>query len=249
MLIRDVVHGVHLIDHAHVNSYLIEGEDGLTLVDAGLPGLWHELGTTIRDLGHRPEDVRALVLTHAHFDHIGTARRLVHRLGIPVYVHSQDAELAARPHRYAHENPRALYPIRHPRAIPVLTSMLAAGAVVSMLQGVRGTLPLAPGTTLDVPGRPRVLATPGHTHGHVALHLPDRDAVITGDALVTLDPYTGRTGPRIVAGAATADSPQALASLDTIAATGAEHVLPGHGAPWSSGAEAAVARAHAAGPA
>lgn len=70
--------------------------------------------------------------------------------------------------------------------------MLAAGAAIALVRRVRGTLPLAPETTLDVPGRPRVLATPGHTYGHVALHLPDRDAVITGDALVTLDPYTGR---------------------------------------------------------
>lgn len=247
MLTRHVARGVHLLEHAHVNCYLIEGEDGLTLVDAGLPGLWHELGTAIRDLGHRPEDVRALVLTHAHFDHIGTARRLVQRLGIPVYVHAQDAELAARPYRYAHENPRAIYPIRHPRAIPVLTSMLTAGA--AMVRGVRGTLPLAPDTTLDVPGRPRVIATPGHTYGHVALHLPDRDAVITGDALVTLDPYTGRTGPRIVAGAATADSSQALESLDAIAETRAPHVLPGHGRPWHGNAEKAAAQARAAGPA
>lgn len=49
-------------------------------------------------------------------------------------------------------------------------------------------------------GRPTVIATPGHTYGHVALHLPDRDAVISGDALVTLAPYTALTGPRVVAG-------------------------------------------------
>ncbi|NMB23311.1 MAG: MBL fold metallo-hydrolase, partial [Corynebacterium sp.] len=83
-----------------------------------------------------------------------------------------------------------------------------------------------------------------HTYGHVALHLPDRDAVITGDALVTLDPYTALTGPRLVAGAATADASQALNSLEAIGATDAKYVLPGHGNPWSRGAAraAAVAR-------
>lgn len=96
------------------------------------------------------------------------------------------------------------------------------------------------GDTLQVPGRPQVIATPGHTYGHVALHLPERDAVITGDALVTLDPYTALVGPRLAAGAATADGDQALASLDAIAETGAQHVLPGHGNPWGRGAARAA---------
>lgn len=246
MLTPDVAPGVHRLAHAHVNCYLIESKDGLTLVDAGLPGLWHELGMALRHLGHRPEDVRALVLTHAHFDHVGVARRLVERLGIPVLVHPLDAELAAHPYRYAHENPLAIYPLRHPRALPVLARMLGAGA--AWVKGVEHTGALTPGETVDVPGSPRVIATPGHTFGHVALHLPQRDAVLSGDALVTLDPYTGRTGPRIIAGAATADSALALRSLGPIADTGASTVLPGHGDVWTRGAGEAAELARGEGP-
>jgi glyoxylase-like metal-dependent hydrolase (beta-lactamase superfamily II) len=99
---------------------------------------------------------------------------------------------------------------------------------------------------LPVPGSPRVVFTPGHTLGSCALHLADRDTVIAGDAVVTLDPYTGRTGPRIVARAATADSERNLRSLDALAATGARMVLVGHGEPWTDGAEAIVAGARAA---
>lgn len=246
MLTPDVAPGIHRIAHAHVNCHLIEGEDGLVLVDAGLPGLWRELGLALRQLGHRPEDLRALVLTHAHFDHVGVARRLVERLGIPVLVHPLDAELAAHPYRYAHENPRALYPLRHPRALPVLARMLGAGA--AWVKGVEHTGALTPGETVGVPGSPHVIATPGHTFGHVALHLPERGAVLSGDALVTLDPYTGRTGPRIIAGAATADSALALRSLEAIADTGAPTVLPGHGEVWTRGAREAVERARGEGP-
>lgn len=243
----EVTRGVHLVQHANVNCWLIEGDDGLTLVDAGLPGLWRPLGEAIRALGHRPEDIRALVLTHAHFDHVGVAKRLVERLALPVHAHAEEATLARHPYRYAHENPRALYPIRHPRAFPVLASMLWAGA--ARVRGVTPTVRIRPGEALDVPGRPIALFTPGHTFGHVALHLPDRGAVITGDALVTLDPYTGRTGPRIVAGAATADSQMALESLDVLAETGAALVLPGHGEPWAAGVERAVSLAREHGPA
>ena len=60
--------------------------------------------------------------------------------------------------------------------------------------------------------------------------------MIAGDAVVTLDPYTGRTGPRIVARAATADSERALRSLDALAATDAGTVLVGHGPAWTGGA-------------
>jgi glyoxylase-like metal-dependent hydrolase (beta-lactamase superfamily II) len=84
--------------------------------------------------------------------------------------------------------------------------------------------------------------------GHCSLHFPDRDAVLAGDAVVMLDPYTADRGPRIVAGAATADSARALGSLDALAATGAGTVLTGHGDPWRLGAEEAAAHARSAGP-
>ena len=98
-----------------------------------------------------------------------------------------------------------------------------------------------------MPGAPRVVFCPGHTLGHCALHFPDRDAVIAGDAIVMLDPYTARRGPRLVARAATADVERNLAALDGLAATGAGTVLTGHGEPWTGGAQDAVARARAAG--
>ncbi|MPV36987.1 MBL fold metallo-hydrolase [Georgenia subflava] len=248
MLERHVADGVHRLTHAHVNCYLIEGDGGrLTLVDAGLPAFWPLLAQAVRELGRRPKDVAALVLTHAHFDHVGVAARLQDRLGLPVWAHEDERYLAAHPYRYAHENPRALYPLRHPRAIPILAAIARAGAL--RVKGVSGTLALSPGEVLDVPGRPRVVLSPGHTFGHCALHLPDRDALISGDALVTLDPYTARTGPRIIAGAATADSAMALRSLDALAQTGARVVLPGHGETWQQGVVAAVEHARAAGPA
>jgi glyoxylase-like metal-dependent hydrolase (beta-lactamase superfamily II) len=71
--------------------------------------------------------------------------------------------------------------------------------------------------------------------------------LFTGDALVTSDPYTARTGPCLVARAATADSELNLRSLDALETTGATTVLTGHGDPWTGGIEEAVARARRAG--
>ena len=240
-----VADGVHQLAHGGVNCYLLEEEGRVTIVDAGLPRTWRPLLLALAALGHGPGDVDALVLTHAHFDHVGFARTARAQMGIPVYAHPLERTLAAHPYRYAHERSRLPYPLLHPAALPTLAAMARAGAL--RVRGVEGVQNLAPGTRLDVPGSPTVLFAPGHTYGHCALHLPDRDVLLTGDALVTLDPYTGRRGPRIVAGAATADSAENLRSLDVLAMTGAATVLPGHGEPWRGGIVAAVDLARRAG--
>src|SRR5690554_547225 len=95
MVRTEVAPGVHRVGHADVNCWLIEDDDGLTLVDAGLPAVWRRLGEAIEEIGRRPSELRALVLTHAHFDHVGVAERLRASRRLPVWVHEADAELAA----------------------------------------------------------------------------------------------------------------------------------------------------------
>jgi len=248
VVLSEVAPGVHRIEHAYVNVYLVTDDDGRVLVvDTGLPATWNLVGEALRELGRRPPDVVGVVLTHAHFDHTGSAATFQSRLGVPIWLHEEDFTIAAHPYRYAHETVRAAYPLRYPAALRILASMTAAGAL--RVPGVRGLLPARPGETLSVPGAPRVIFTPGHTFGHCALYLQDRDVLLTGDSLVTLDPYTGRPGPQIVAGAATADSAQALASLDRLAASdsGSTTLLPGHGDPWTGGVADAVAQAREVG--
>jgi glyoxylase-like metal-dependent hydrolase (beta-lactamase superfamily II) len=241
----DAAPGIHRVEDDKTNWYIVDGgEDGLTLVDAGVPRSWHSLHVALSMLGRDAADVRALVLTHGHFDHVGFAERARTELRIPVYVHNNDVPLTQHPWRYDHERPRAVYFATQIRALPNVARFVRDRAFWPAPIGE--VVRYDDAGTLPVPGAPRIVPTPGHTLGHCALHLPDRDAVLAGDALVTYDPYTTRTGPRLVARAATVDSVRNRTTLEALAATGARYVLTGHGPVWDGGARSAVAAARAA---
>jgi glyoxylase-like metal-dependent hydrolase (beta-lactamase superfamily II) len=240
MIALEVCEGVHAVEHAHTNCYLVEGEDGVTLVDAGFPSTWDLVQRALRLIGRSVDDVRGLVLTHGHFDHVGFARRLQREHGVEVWAHPGDFAITRHPYRYKPQEPRLVHPLTHPRGLPVLGAMVAAGAL--RVPGVDADHALVPGL-LALPGAPEVLHVPGHTDGSCVLFLPERRALLTGDALVTLDPYNGRRGPRIIAPAATHDTAQARASLAPLAGLAVDHVLPGHGAAWTGGIASAVEQA------
>ena len=243
MLQTDAAPGVHRIEDAYTNWYLVEDGDRLTVVDAGVPGSWDSFLDALKTLGRSTGDVEAVVLTHGHFDHVGFAERARKELQVPVWVHEDDVPLTRNPMGYAHERGRSWY-LANPGALPIMASLLRHRAFwPSPVKEVRTYRD----GTLDVPGAPRVVFSPGHTYGHCALHLADRDVLIAGDAIVMLDPYTGRRGPRIVARAATAHADRALESLDALEATGARTVLTGHGEPWDGGIAEACALARSAG--
>jgi glyoxylase-like metal-dependent hydrolase (beta-lactamase superfamily II) len=246
MLERNAAEGIHRVEDAHVNWYLVEEAGRLTVVDAGLPRSWGSLWSALATLDRGPGDIDAIVLTHAHFDHVGFARRAQTELGVPVWAHDRERSLVSHPWRYDHERSRVRY-LRHPGFVKVFTEMTAMGAL--WVRGTDSVNAYQTGERLDVPGRPLVIYTPGHTYGHCSLLFDDRGAVIAGDAFVMLDPYTGRAGPCVVAGAATADSRQGLASLGALGDLAASTALTGHGPAWRGDMSEAVQRAQAAGPA
>jgi glyoxylase-like metal-dependent hydrolase (beta-lactamase superfamily II) len=241
--------GLHRLGDSVVNFYLLQEGQDLTLVDAGLPAHYGQLTALLASLGRSPRDIRAVLLTHAHLDHVGLAERVRREAGAPVWVHALDAPALADPRRPAAgaraEGRLSRYLLRRPSALGVPLHLARAGAFrtppVAAVSELRG------GTTLDLPGRPQVIEVPGHTPGSVAFHLPAQGAVLTGDALVTMDSLAGRNGPTIVCSAFTHDTAQALTSLESLAALDAGQVLPGHGDPREGGIREAVRQAQRAG--
>ena len=236
----EVAPGYFQISVAGVNCFLVRRDDGLTLIDAGLPRTRRVLRDVLARLGAQAGDIDALVLTHGHFDHVGMARE-IRGTGTPVLVHSRDAELARHPYQYRPAAPRVPYLLNHPGGIPIIGRMALNGAL--MVRGVEAMGRVYHGHPVDAPGAPIALWTPGHTAGHCAYLFADDGVLISGDALVTLDPYTGETGPQIVAQAATADGDEAMDALKVLADTSASLVLPGHGAAYVDGVISAVADA------
>src|SRR3954467_3068183 len=175
MLNTNVAPGVHRIEDAFTNWYLVEEDSRLTVVDAGVPSSWESLQEALSRIGRSRTDLEAVVLTHAHFDHVGFAERARSELDVPVYVHDNDVPITKHPWRYDHERRRAYYFATQVQALPIVATLVRHRAfwpapIQEVTRFENGSLP--------VPGSPRVLFTPGHTLGHCALHFPERDAVI-----------------------------------------------------------------------
>src|ERR1700712_1287831 len=94
--VQQVADDVFRVRGRIVNWYLLRDGRDLTLVDAGYPGNADDVESSIRLLGHDPRDVGALVVTHAHADHIGAAGFLHERFGVPAYCSTAEVPHAHR---------------------------------------------------------------------------------------------------------------------------------------------------------
>jgi glyoxylase-like metal-dependent hydrolase (beta-lactamase superfamily II) len=235
----EITPGIRRLGPGLVNSYLVEDGGAITVVDCGAPAYWNALPAELATMGRTLDDVRAVVLTHAHTDHIGFAERIRHDRGVPINVHELDVPLTKKP----------VYPKWRGSLNLVAALRFVAFALAN---GMARTPPIlevssfADGATLDVPGSPRVIHVPGHSEGMCAIHFTSRGAIFVGDAFVTLDVLSGTRAPRL--SPFNADASRAYESLARLDGVDARLVLPGHGAPWTSGLTEAlrIVRSHGA---
>ena len=209
----EVADGIHKVDGFRVgNAYLVDVGDGLMAVDTGTPGSETHILRTIERLRRRPRDLRLIVLTHWHLDHMGSAAELRRLTGARVAIHELDAPILAG----------GPLPARGRRAMRLVMRLFR-------VESLTADLVLRDGDVVD---GFRVVHVPGHTAGSIAIQ---RDGVVfTGDALLgdrrgalrppdpglSLDPLTA------------AESAERIRSLSP------RLVLPGHGAPVRPGAAA-----------
>lgn len=223
--VSEIASDVFLVGGTDVNWVLLrEGRD-LTLIDSGYPGDRGRLEASIEEIGRRPEDVRAVLLTHAHIDHLGGAAHFAERYRTPVYTDSAEVPHAHRDYLEQAGPLDVAKNIWRPGVLPWLTRITRVGALSRA--GVASAQPFPTDGPLDLPGRPVPVSTHGHTAGHVAYHLRALGVVATGDELCTYHAATRRHGPQ-VAPAFFSDRDLEPA-LNVLAGVDADVIAPGHG--------------------
>ncbi|MFA1544717.1 MBL fold metallo-hydrolase [Actinomadura chokoriensis] len=214
---------------AYTLVYAVESPKGPVLIDAGWQheDAWASLRDGLGTFGIDVSDVHGVVVTHFHPDHSGLAGRVRETSGAWIAMHHADADVVRRFHAVGQGGRREFE----------LTALRRAGAADSELTGPSRQTPVSPpalpdlelsdGDLLDVPGRRlRAIWTPGHSPGHICLHLEDGDRIFTGDHVLP------RITPHI--GLYPYDTPDIdplsdfLGSLDKVSAMTVGEVLPAH---------------------
>jgi glyoxylase-like metal-dependent hydrolase (beta-lactamase superfamily II) len=234
--LTEVGDGVIAVRGRDVNWTILRDGASFTLVDAGYPGYAGAVRASVKQAGLDLARLEAIVVTHAHVDHIGGVPAVLADVQAPVFVGGPELPMAEGERIESAGPLDVVQRIWKPRFVPWSLRITAAGGTkhvtVPDAVGVDG------GAVLDIPGRPTVVHTPGHTSGHICLLAGD--VLMTGDALITGHAVTGRRGPQMIADFFHTDAVQAATSLDRIAEVDASVIVPGHGPVWRGSARDAV---------
>ncbi|MFF3488317.1 MBL fold metallo-hydrolase [Streptomyces sp. NPDC002701] len=225
--IRRIADGIHLVHGSNTNWVILTDGDAVTLVDTGYPGDREALLASLSAVGSAPEAVAAVLVTHAHNDHLGSAGYLSSTYGTPVYAHRAEVPHARRDFLHQVSVGRVLRNAWRPGVVPWSLHALRSGGTAHV--PVAGPREFPGEGPLDLPGRPVPVHTPGHTDGHCAFHLPQAGVVISGDGLVSGHPTARVRGPQLLPVMFDRDRGRALASLDVFEALSGDVLVPGHG--------------------
>lgn len=242
--VHEVGKGAYLVHGQHTNWVILKDGDALTLVDTGYPGDRPGLLDSLAEVGGSPESVTAVLITHAHNDHLGSAEYLRDTHGTPVYLHEAEVPHARREFLQQVSVGAVLRNAWRPGVVPWLVHVLKVGGTEQHPVGAPEAFPVADGP-LDLPGRPVPVHTPGHTDGHTVYHLPEAGIVISGDALVSGHRTSRIQGPQLLPDMFHHERARAVASLDLIAELDADVLLPGHGPVHRGSVQAAAQQARA----
>jgi len=234
---REVLPGIFILELplpfslGIVNVYLVRLTDGWMLVDTGMDTepCFNALDREREGIGVAWRDIRAILLTHIHPDHIGLARQVGQLSGAGVMLHQADVRLLDE--LSDHESSRAF---QHQVLRSAGVSQESISAMESTLEGIRKTFyriepnrVLTGGEIIETSfGLLQVVWTPGHSPGHVCLYDAGRRVLISGDHILEhISPNIGWMPDRDALG-------EFLSSLDRIAALDVDLILPSHGAPF-----------------
>ncbi len=206
----EIIEGIHRVDEAsanmaHANVYLLINGKELAVIDTGTSGNAQKTVEYIQKLGYQPTDVKTIILTHFHMDHMGSAKELKDLTNAKVAVHTEDADFVS-----------GKKPLPKPKNI-------LFRAVTSFVKPVPVQVDVILKEGDKIAGL-AVFHTPGHTPGSIVLLDEERKVLFAGDTLR----YDGKK----VSGAPeqfSADPNQVRESIAKVSTLNFDVMLPGHG--------------------
>lgn len=218
----ELVPGIHLIDNSiGCNTYIII-DNGITLVDTGLRGNEKNIYGCLQKLGYTPKDIRRIVITHAHLDHINCLYRLKSDSGAQVMAGETETDL-----------------IEGRKPLQVAGGVF--GLIFSVLRiyyryrPVKVDVKLKDGDAIDVLGGLTTVMLSGHSEGNLGLYSPRHRLIFSSDTIRVLDGKLSAPHPKF-----TADMASAINAIKRLSELDFSIMLPGHGKPIMDGASEKV---------
>ena len=220
LALKKIVDDAYVLALGTANAILLDGGSELALIDAGFPGKVSIVLDAIRQLGREPSDLRHLIFTHHHPDHIGSAAAIVRETGAMTYMHALDIPIA-----------ETGGPFRPMDPAPGLMERFAYRMFWrqnELMEPVHINHEIAEGDTVPVAGGLQVIHTPGHCAGQVAFLWQGERLLIGGDVGMNIIGLSDPLGFE--------DQEEGRRSQRKIAALRFDAAVFGHGGPIRSGA-------------
>ena len=207
----EILPGIHKVDGVNCNCYFVKEPGGWALIDTGMPKNDKKILLYLRGtLGGQPSDVKTIIITHAHVDHVGSLDALKKATGAEVAAHEADADYIAG---------------KKPAPMPASRSLKFL--LFRLLSPFMKAAPVEVDVRLkehDTVAGLKVIHTPGHTPGSICLLNPKRHVLFVGDLVRFVDGKV--VGPPI-----TLDELQVKESMAKISKLEFDVMLSGHGEP------------------
>lgn len=173
----EISSGIHMIPSAKWSRVYLIVDDTLTLVDSGLPLPTNGILKYIRSIGRQPDELKRILITHSHPDHVGGTLSLVRKTGAEIIAHRSETKRdSGNTLSLGYTGAFGSAPISIP---------LIGRTVVNMT--------VADGDTLSPHGGIRVIHTPGHTRGSVCFLLEESKILFTGDTIFSDGKHISRS--------------------------------------------------------
>ena len=211
----EIASGVHWIDAGSVNMFLFADADGWTLVDAGMPRSKKRVFNTLAMLGHKPTDLKRILVTHSDFDHVGSLAAIQTESGATVIT--------------SHEAKPYLVSGTSPKHLPKLMQFFANTFFKYKPIAEEHIQRVSDGDVLPYLGELEVIQSFGHTMDHYSFFSPSTGVLFAGDALSTRNGRINSSPKRM-----TADQNLATQSAIKLLELAPATLACGHGRPTST---------------